>query len=248
VGAVSDGFAFLVSVTDEAKLARLRNSIDRLERPPGVGVGIFETRAASSLAQAYNRLQGEAADWRYKAYVHQDVVIRNPALLADSLRIFRRKTVGLIGAAGCRYLPESCLWWDGSGVFGCVVHLTPRGEEVLELEQPAGEFEPVEAVDGLCMVTQHDLRWDEAIGGFHFYDVAQSMRYVLAGYDVVVPRQEEPWFAHDETPRAVPQSPEYLVAREGFRERYWARRDRFQRSRLRRRIRRAATRARTLWL
>ena len=245
---MSDGFAFLVSVTDEEKLARLRRSIDELERLPGVGVGVFETRGASSLAQAYNRLRGQAADWRYKVYVHQDVVIQNRALLADLLRIFRRKTVGLIGAAGCRYLPESCVWWDGSGVFGRVVQLTPRGDEVLELEQPAGEFEPVEAVDGLCMVTQHDLAWDEAIGGFHFYDVAQSMRYVLAGYDVVVPRQEEPWFAHDETPPAAPQSPEYLAARNAFRVRYWARRDRFQRSRLKRRVRRAATRTRTLWL
>jgi hypothetical protein len=248
VVAVSDGFAFLVSVTDEEKLARLRHTIDQLERPAGVGVAVVETRGTASLAQAYNRLQRETADWRYKAYVHQDVVIRNTALLPDLLRIFQRKTVGLIGAAGCRYLPESCLWWDGSGVFGRVVHLTPRGEEVLLLDQPAGDFEPVETVDGLCMVTQHDLPWDEAIGGFHFYDVAQSMRYVLAGYDVVVPRQEAPWFAHDETPRAAPQSPEYLAARDAFRERYWARRDSFQRSPFRRRIRRGATRVRTLWL
>ena len=236
--------AFLVAVTDDAKLARLRHSIDELERPDGFEIAVFERRAATSLPAAYNELQREASDWRYKAYVHQDAVIRNPALIRDTIRIFGRKRIGLIGIAGCRYLPESCLWWDGSGVFGRVVHLTPRGEETLELEQPEGEVELVEAVDGVCMITQHDLTWDEAIRGFHFYDVAQSMRYVLAGYEVVVPRQDEPWFAHDETPRGVPESAQYIAARNAFRIRYWRRRDRFQRSR----FRRAAARARTLWL
>jgi hypothetical protein len=248
VVAVIEGLAFLVAVTDDAKLGRLTRSIDELERPDGFEIAMIERRDATSLPTAYNELQREAADWRYKAYVHQDAVVRNRALIPGVLRIFRRKTVGLIGPAGCRYLPESGLWWDGSGVFGRVVHLTSKGEETLELEQPEGQFEVVEAVDGLCMITQHDVPWDEAIGGFHFYDVAQSLRYVLAGYDVVVPRQEEPWFAHDETPRSVPQSAEYLGARDAFRERYWADRERFQRSRIRRRVRRAATRVRTLWL
>ena len=243
-----EGIAFLVAVTDDGKLARLRRSIDGLERPDGFEISVLERRGAASLPTSYNELQREAADWRYKAYVHQDAVVRNRALIPDVLRIFRRRTIGLIGAAGCRYLPESCVWWDGSGVFGRVVHLTPAGEETLELEQPKGEFEVVEAVDGLCMITQHDLPWDEAIGGFHFYDVAQSLRYVLAGYDVVVPRQEEPWFAHDDTPRAVPQSTDYLAARDAFRTRYWHRRERFQRSPIRRRLRRAAALARTLWL
>jgi hypothetical protein len=245
---VIEGIAFLVAVTDDGKLARLRRSIDGLERPDGFEISVLERRDAASLPTAYNELQREAADWRYKAYVHQDAVVRNRALIPDVLRIFRRRTIGLIGAAGCRYLPESCVWWDGSGVFGRVVHLTGAGEETLELEQPKGEFEVVEAVDGLCMITQHDLPWDEAIGGFHFYDVAQSLRYVLAGYDVVVPRQEEPWFAHDDTPRAVPQSTDYLAARDAFRTRYWHRRERFQRSPIRRRLRRAAALARTLWL
>ena len=243
-----EGIAFLVAVTDDGKLARLRRSIDGLERPDGFEISVLERRDAASLPTAYNELQREAADWRYKAYVHQDAVVRNRALIPDVLRIFRRRTIGLNGAAGCRYLPESCVWWDGSGVFGRVVHLTGAGEETLELEQPKGEFEVVEAVDGLCMITQHDLPWDEAIGGFHFYDVAQSLRYVLAGYDVVVPRQEEPWFAHDDTPRAVPQSTDYLAARDAFRTRYWHRRERFQRSPIRRRLRRAAALARTLWL
>jgi hypothetical protein len=234
--------AFLCSVTDESKFERLRRSIDLLDRPEGIEVEIFDTREASSLAAAYNRLLDTASDWKYKVYVHQDVVIRNSNLIADVLRIFRRRSIGLIGAAGCRYLPDSCVWWDGSGLYGRVLHLSEREPQMLEFEQPAGEYEVVEAVDGLAMITQHDLRWDEGLAGFNFYDVAQATRFVLAGYDVVVPRQPDAWFAHDTKLPNPSRSPEYIAARHAFRERYGVRREHFWQSRLRRGIRRAATR------
>jgi Glycosyltransferase like family len=211
-------FAFLTCVRDDARYERLRSSIDELARPRGVEVGLFREREEQSLAAAYNRLQAAAAGWRYKAYVHDDVVILNRSLIDHVLRIFRRRRIGLVGAAGCRYLPESCIWWDGSGVLGRVVHLVGDEREPFDLEQPTGKYERVEALDGLCLITQHDLAWDEEISGFHFYDVAQSIRYRLAGYDAVVPRQDEPWFAHDHVLGAP--SPEYFAARDEFRRRY----------------------------
>ena len=160
-------------------------------------------------------------------------MILNRNLIDDLLRIFRRRRIGLLGAAGCRYLPESCVWWRGSGVLGRVVHLFDGHEETLELEQPAGELECVEAVDGLFMVTQHDLPWDEEITGFHFYDVSQSTRYVLAGYDVVVPRQDVPWFAH-RAPRPSEADAAYDAARAMFRSRYDKPRAQFAAARVRR--------------
>jgi hypothetical protein len=238
-------FAFLTCVQDDALYGRLRASIAELVRPDGVEVALFTEREECNLAAAYNRLQATASGWRYKAYVHDDVVILNRNLLEDVFRIFRRRRIALVGAAGCRYLPESRIWWDGSGVLGRIVHLVEGQRERFDLEEPAGEYERVEAVDGLCMITQHDLRWDESIGGFHFYDVAQSMRYRLAGYDVVVPRQNEPWFAHDHT--RGPPAREYLAARDVFRKRYDAERARFARNRLRRRGRQFATELRT-WM
>jgi hypothetical protein len=211
-------FAFLTCVRDEALYTRLRASIDGLVRPDGVEVALFTEREERNLAAAYNRLQAAAAESRYKAYVHDDVVILNRSLLVDVLRIFRRRRIALVGAAGCRYLPESCIWWNGSGVLGRVVHVVAGRQEPFDLEEPAGEYERVEAVDGLCLITQHDLPWDEEVPGFHFYDVAQSTRIREAGYDVVVPRQDEAWFAHDHVPG--PPSAEYLAIRDLFRSRY----------------------------
>jgi len=131
------GFAFCCCVTDDVRLAALRRSIDALERPPEVEIGFFEVRDQPSLASAYNRLLEAARGWRYKAYVHQDVEILNRTLVADALRIFSRRRVAMIGAAGARWLPDSLVWWDGSGVFGHVLERHGDGEvRPLRLEEP----------------------------------------------------------------------------------------------------------------
>lgn len=238
------GLAFLCCARDDAKLARLRRSVDALALPSGFETELFVEREARSLASGYNRLLAATSEWRYKAYVHEDVVVLNRKLVEDLLRLFRLPTLALVGAAGCRYLPDSYVWWDGSGVFGRVVEYEDGTERLLELEQPEGNYALVEAVDGLCMITQHDLAWDESLGGFHFYDVAQSTRYVLAGYDLAVPHQPDPWFGHDRKPWDDRRTAEFYAARDAFRERYDAERTRFVRSRLRRRATRVAARVR----
>jgi hypothetical protein len=176
--------------------------------------------------------------------VHQDVRFLNRSLIADLLRLFRRRTIGLVGMAGCRFLPPSYVWWDGSGLYGSVLEDLPDGPRLLAFEQPRGEYQAVECVDGLCIATQYDLPWDEAIPDAEFYEVAQSTRFLLAGYEVVVPRQREPWCFHGYTPPAERDWEPFYAARDVFADKYGARRDRFVRSRVWRRARRLGTRAR----
>ena len=236
--------AFLSAVNDEAKYERLFRSVGELEPVPGVEIGIFAARGEPSLARAYERLRIQASAWRYKVYVHQDAVILNRDLVADLLRLFERPTVGLVGVAGCRFLPPSYVWWDGSGLYGRVIEDRGEGPRSLEFDQPNAAYQAVECVDGVLMAAQHDLPWDDELPGFHFYDVAQSTRYLLAGYEVVVPRQDEPWLRHDIGPRDDRPSPEYRAAQGAFASRYGERRDRFVRSRVHRRARRLVVRLR----
>lgn len=56
----------------------------------------------------------------------------------------------------------------------------------------------VDAVDGLLMMTQYDLPWREDLfSDFDFYDVSQAFEFRRAGYEIVVPYQEDPWVVHD---------------------------------------------------
>lgn len=237
------GIAFLCAVTEEDLFERLSRSIDELERPEGVAVETFAVRGKMSLTHAHNLLMEQARDYKYKVYVHQDVTFLNPALIADLLAIFRRRTVGLLGTAGAKFLPPSYVWWDGSGLYGNVLERYPDGAKLVDpLKQPAGNFQLVEGLDGHFLATQYDLPWDEAIPGAEFYEIAQCARFMLAGYEVVVPRQPEPWCFHDYTPPASRNWVPYYEARDVFAERYGTRRDRFVRSRLWRRLRRGATR------
>jgi hypothetical protein len=238
-----EGVAFLCCVDDDRKAERLERSIRALEPRDGVDVELFTVREQTSLGRAYNRLLRDAAGWRYKVYVHQDVVLLNRRLVEDLVRLFRHRTVGLVGVAGCRFLPPSCVWWDGSGLFGRVIEDRGAGPKLLDFGDPPSEYARAECVDGVLLATQYDVPWDERIPGFHFYDVAQSTRFLLRGYEVVVARQGGPWVRHDMGVRDQRHLPAYAAAQEAFKALYGSRRDRFVRSRVRRRVRRLATRA-----
>lgn len=238
------GIAFLCCVDDEAKATRLAESIEAIERPAGIDVRVLRARGAPSMAAGYNGLRAEAAGAQIKVYLHQDVVVLSRSLVADLLRLFRRRTLGLVGVAGVKYLPPSAIWWDGSGLYGKVVEDRGDGPRLLAFDEPQGDVEPVECVDGLFMATRHDLPWDEAIPGFDFYDVAQSTRYVLAGWEVAVARQPEPWLRHETGAADRAHSPEFLAARDVYLERYGRARERLARSPVRRRLLRLRARAR----
>jgi hypothetical protein len=240
----SEGVAFLSCVSDERKADRLARSIDALEPSAAIETALFTVREQASLSRAYNRLLEEAAEWRYKVYLHQDVVLLNPRLIDDLARLFRHKSVGLIGVVGCRFLPPSYVWWNGSGLVGRALEDRGSGLRLRDFGDPSDEYARVECVDGIFLETQYDVPWDERIPGFHFYDVAQSTRFLLRGYDVIVPRQRDAWVRHDIGRRDESHLPAFNEARDVFAALYGGTRDDFVRSRIRRRARRLATRIR----
>ncbi len=79
--------------------------------------------------------------------------------------------------------------------------ITLNGEDQIELLSHLivnGDYEKVQAIDGLIMITQYDIEWREDLfKGWHFYDVSHSLEFQKAGYEVGVPKQISTWCLHD---------------------------------------------------
>ncbi|MBE3587321.1 MAG: hypothetical protein IMW93_01975 [Thermoanaerobacteraceae bacterium] len=186
-------FAFIVCSQDGGRYARCLQYLQALERS-NIQAEIWRVSSSRSIAAAYNRAMARSSA-RYKVYLHDDVFILNRRFCRDVLAVFQADPrIGLLGMCGCKKIPASGVWWEGAG-YGRVYHGDPP--RALLFRQPEGPYEEVAAVDGLLMVTRHDIPWrEDIIDGFHFYDLSQSLEFARRGYRVVVPRQEEPWCYH----------------------------------------------------
>ena len=152
----------------------------------------------------------KASRAKYKVYLHQDTLVVNQRLAADLLRLFADPSIGLVGVIGCRSLPLSGVWWDGLRTYGRVLHACePESVVDSHCREPEGEYQAVEAVDGLFLATQYDLPWREDLfTGWHLYDTSMCMEMQRAGYQVVVPNQERDfWCIH--CPKEKPLASSY---------------------------------------
>lgn len=187
--------AFISCVNDETEYAECKNYIDRLRLPDGYEKDLIPLRGASSMAAGYN--EGlSLTNAKYKVYMHQDVFIINANFIIDLLKIFQSDDrVGAFGVVGRKRIEEEvriAAEWDT----GKILHNCAGG--FMDFCHEKEETVPVEAVDGLLIATQYDLKWrDDIFDGWDFYDIAQCMEYYRAGYRVVVPFQSEPWCYHD---------------------------------------------------
>ncbi|MFD2328650.1 glycosyltransferase family protein [Cohnella sp. GCM10020058] len=196
----TQSFLFVVCVNDEALFARCRRHIDELEIPDGFTLQVLSVKNARSMAGGYNQAIGHPA--RYKIYMHQDTMILDRRLLYRLSDLFGADpALGLIGVAGCAALPPHGIWWDADRLSGQVLERRGGADRLLRFAHGCDTDEGVEdaeAIDGLFMATQYDLRWrDDLFHGFHFYDSSQSLEFIRAGYKVGVARQAEPICLHD---------------------------------------------------
>lgn len=171
--------------------------IQRLKVPEGYAVDLLTVKEAKSMTAGYNEAM-QASDAKYKVYLHQDVFIINQNFLYDILKIFEDKEVGMIGMIGSPRLPENKIPWYGfrSGKIICN-HVTATEE--YNADDVEGEYQEVEAIDGLLMITQYDVPWrDDLFDKWDFYDISQSLEFRKKGYKVVVPNMKMAWCIHDD--------------------------------------------------
>lgn len=194
-------FLMVVCVNDEALFAQCRQHLNALLVPPGFTLQILSIKHARSMTSAYNQALTHPA--KYKIYLHQDTFILNHGFLYLLLDLFASDPrLGLVGLAGCKSLPAGGIWWESPELVGQVIEYRRQSFRLLQFPHGceaagADKLIPVQAVDGLLMATQYDVRWrDDLFDGFHFYDTSQCLEFAKAGYRIGIPVQPAPNCIH----------------------------------------------------
>ena len=194
--------AFILCVNNELYYEECLWYINHLHVPEGYETDLIRITEAEGIAQAYNAAM-VSSDARYKVYLHQDVFIYHREFIEDILKVFQSdERLGMLGVFGGVDLPDNAMVysaWNRGCTFFCVnaknastLHLLPQDME------EGRNYTEVEAIDGMLMATQYDIRWREDLDlGWDFYDISQSLEFRRKGYEIGIPFQEMPWCIHD---------------------------------------------------
>lgn len=212
-------FAIIACVNNEDLWEECQSYIDSLVIPKGYKVEKIRITGATSIAHAYNDAILKSAA-KYKIYLHQDTFILNKNLLFDLLDYFSAPEIGMIGVMGGARIPKSGVWFhDGLHSYGVIMRvgiaegifrkilpakLNKRKVRKMSFLPVLVRYIPVACIDGLFMATQYDIPWREDLfGGFIYYEGPICLEFIKNGYQVIIPRQKEPWTLHvgaDRTP------------------------------------------------
>lgn len=188
--------AFIMCANDEQYEQEARHYIKRLRVPMGYETEMIVIHGAKSMTEGYNRAM-QQTDAKYKIYLHQDVMIIEQDFLANILKIFENREIGMIGMVGSPRLPENGVMWYGRRI-GCIYSSSAYFMVNSLFGNVEGEYQQVEAVDGLMMITQYDIAWREDLfKKWDFYDISQCQEFQKKGYQIIVPNMQRPWCIHD---------------------------------------------------
>lgn len=200
-GIHSDGdFAIITAVSDENMYAECLYYINHLNLPKNCNLTIHPIRNATSMTEAYN-IGCSKTNAKYKIYIHQDTMLINQNLLYELLSIFETPAIGMVGVAGVRTMPKSCIWWEGDGAddYRNIYQDTVITKEHTLMNPFSEPYKNVCVLDGVFLATQYDIPWREDLfDGWHYYDMSQSMEFQKKGYSVVVANQSFPWCLHEQ--------------------------------------------------
>jgi hypothetical protein len=144
-----------------------------------------------SLTHAYNRGLKQAK-YDIVVFCHDDLTVETKQWGNKLVRLFEKNPeYGIIGVAGSKNMPVSGQWWENrSKMFGRVAH-THEGKTWLSTysDDLGQNLEEVVVVDGVWFsVHKNRIKktFNEAVEGFHFYDVTLSFENFLEGVKIGV--------------------------------------------------------------
>ena len=194
----TQNFSFISCVNDNEMYNACLKFINNLNVPNGYSIEYIKIENAKSMTSGYNEGISKATG-KYKIYLHQDVLIINKNFLLDILDVFKDERIGLIGVAGAQNMPPNGIWWESRMPYNHIYHNAYNGNLVKnEYGTSHKKIINAEAIDGLIMITQYDVKWrDDIFCGWHFYDVSQVQEYSKFGYKTVILNNKEADVIHD---------------------------------------------------
>lgn len=191
---------FIICSNKKVFLKECLYYISLLNVPNGYEINVLVNEGAYSMTSGYNEAM-KASDASIKIYMHQDVFIVNPDFLNDIVKIFDSDSqVGMIGMVGYENVNDEGVMWREKRTG----NISQYGYSNCEKNPISYHFDlekdlsDVAVLDGLMIITSKDIEWDERFDAWDFYDASQCMRFLKAGYRIVVPTPENPWVIHDD--------------------------------------------------
>ena len=142
-----------------------------------------------SLTQVYNQIF-EESEFDIVIFCHDDIYFEKNYWGKRIIEHFEKSPdYGILGVAGTKYYPQSGMWWEiQAEMVGQVYHQHDGKKWLSEYNKPFGSkiIETI-IVDGVFFAIkksniQH--KFDESVGGFHFYDTTFCIQNFLSGVKV----------------------------------------------------------------
>jgi GT2 family glycosyltransferase len=177
------------SVSDE-KADRIRGVYEQLI--PSAHLQLTVIRDAHGLSEAYNRGIATATG-EIVIFSHDDIEIHSPDFAARVAAHLRQHE--LIGVAGTTRFHGPAWMWSGSEFAHSWVAHRERGvgeyhASVAALPINGGTVNGIQAMDGVWLAARREvlqrLTFDEAVRGFHFYDLDFTYRAFKAGVSTAI--------------------------------------------------------------
>jgi hypothetical protein len=170
-----------------------------IRRASEPGSEVIAMPSVGTIFKSYNALLDKAAaldGLEAMVLVHQDAEIVSTDFCAQVRGALADPKVGIVGCVGAIGV-RSIAWWEGSVACASFINRYEEhgGGDLASLSWEWEEAPPyartgeVETLDGFLLAVSpwavHNVRFDEALGSFHGYDLDYCLQIREAGYKVV---------------------------------------------------------------
>ena len=188
----SEKICIIIHVKNKDNMLNMKMWIKELIIPNGKKLEIMPINIFDNIVASYNWGM-EHSDAKYKLYIQDNVQIIKREFLVDLINMFEQSDeYGIAGVIGCRRVTSNDEWWKNNLV-GAIAKRNTVGIKKYLYERNINNPYEVEALNGLVLMTQVDIPWEERNLN-NCYDIGRSQctKFWENGYKALVIPQDMP--------------------------------------------------------